>query len=177
MLAPARTERRLYGAAYNHAVANRRHPNPDSRTGDSSDDEGAPPGVAALRIDKWLWCARFFKTRSLAQAAVEGGHVQVNGERVKASRQVKIGDRLHVVRERERFEIDVLAMPTRRGPAAEARGHYRETAESAAAREHLRELNRLSGPVATGRPDKRERRDLMRVVKGRGPVSDDGDGD
>jgi ribosome-associated heat shock protein Hsp15 len=159
-------------------VANRRHRNPASREGDPSDgDEGAPPASGALRIDKWLWCTRFYKTRSLAQAAVEGGHVQVNGERVKASRPVKVGDRLHVVRERERFEIDVLAMPARRGPATEARGHYRETVESEAARAHLRELNRLSGPIAAGRPDKRERRDLLRVVKGRGAVSDDGDED
>ncbi len=94
--------------------------------------------------------------------------MQVNGERVKASRQVKVGDRLHVVRAQERFELDVLALPTRRGPAPEARQHYRETPESEAARAHQRELDRLSGPVSTGRPDKRERRDLLRLVKGRG---------
>lgn len=124
-------------------------------------------GAAGLRIDKWLWCARFFKTRGLAQEAVDGGRVQVNGERVKASRHVKIGDRLRVSRERELFEVDVTGIPKRRGPGAEARLHYRETPESEAARAHIRELNRLSGPVSSGRPDKRERRDLMRFVKGR----------
>jgi ribosome-associated heat shock protein Hsp15 len=128
-----------------------------------------------LRIDKWLWCARFFKTRGLAQAAVEGGHVQVNGDRVKPSRHVQVGDRLLVMRAQERFEIDVLSIPERRGPASEARQHYHETPESEAARAHARELDRLSGPVSSGRPDKRERRDLLRYVKGRGAVSDDGD--
>ncbi len=81
-----------------------------------------------LRVDKWLWCARFFKTRGLAQQAVEGGHVQVNGERAKASRQVKVGDQLRVTRERERFDVAVTGIPTRRGPASEARGYYLETA-------------------------------------------------
>jgi ribosome-associated heat shock protein Hsp15 len=99
----------------------------------------------------------------------------VNGDRVKAARQVKPGDRLLVTRGQERFEVDILSIPVRRGPAAEARQHYRETPESEAARAHVRELNRLSGPVSSGRPDKRERRELMRYVKGRGELSDDGD--
>jgi ribosome-associated heat shock protein Hsp15 len=134
----------------------------------SHDHEDLPaPGAATLRIDKWLWCARFFKSRGLAQDAVEGGHVQVNGERVKASRQVRIGDRLRITRERERYEVDVTGIPVRRGPAPEARQHYRETPESEAARAHARELDRLSAPVSNGRPDKRERRDLIRVLKGR----------
>jgi ribosome-associated heat shock protein Hsp15 len=147
--------------------------------GDGDGDEGDAPaaGAGGLRIDKWLWGARFFKTRSVAQDAVEGGHVQVNGGRVKASRPVKVGDRLSITRAQERFEIDVLSLPERRGPAAEARRHFRETPESEAARAHVRELNRLSGPVSEGRPDKRERRDLLRVVKGRGGVSDEGDDD
>ena len=96
-----------------------------------------PPPAATLRIDKWLWCARFFRSRGLAQAAVDGGHVQVNGERVKASRQVRVGDMLRITRERERFEVEVLAIPARRGPATEARQHYHETAESEAARAHV----------------------------------------
>jgi len=127
--------------------------------------ESPPSAVATLRIDKWLWCARFFKSRGLAHEAVEGGHVQVNGERVKASRQVRVGDRLRIIRERERYEVDVVGMPARRGPAPEARQHYRETPESEAARAHARELDRLSAPVSAGRPDKRERRDLIRVLK------------
>jgi ribosome-associated heat shock protein Hsp15 len=135
---------------------------------DGDDDRGGRSGraTADLRIDKWLWCARFFRTRGLAQAAVEGGHVQVNGERVKASRHVKVGDRLRVTRERERFEVEVTGIPQRRGPAAEARLHYVESAESIAARAQAREFARLSGPVSDGRPDKRERRDLLRMRKG-----------
>lgn len=149
---------------------------PPRRHGDGEDHGGGPGGPGgSLRIDKWLWCARFFKTRAIAQEAVDGGHVQLNGDRVKASRPVKVGDRLQITRERERFLVDVRSIPVRRGPAAEARGHYRETPESEAARAHVRELNRLSGPVSTGRPDKRERRDLMRIVKGRGGLPDDGD--
>jgi ribosome-associated heat shock protein Hsp15 len=151
---------------------------PPRRPGDDDDDPdtgGSLPGGpgATLRIDKWLWCARFFKTRGVAQQAVDGGHVQLNGDRTKASRQVKAGDRLLVTRERERFVVDIVSIPARRGPAAEARQHYRETPESEAARAAVREFNRLSGPVSTGRPDKRERRDLMRVVKGRGGLPDD----
>ena len=134
----------------------------DSKTPDRS---AVVPGQ---RIDKWLWCARFFKTRSLAQEAVEGGHVQVNGERVKASRQVRVGDRLRITRERERYEVQVIGIPERRGPAAEARTHYVESAESEAARAAVREFNRLTAPVSSGRPDKRERRELLDVFKGRG---------
>jgi ribosome-associated heat shock protein Hsp15 len=154
-----------------------RHRNDSSPADGASDTAGQGPAGGGLRIDKWLWCARFFKTRSVAQAAVEGGHVQLGGERVKASRSVKVGDRLTIMRERERYVVDVLSIPGRRGPASEARQHYRETPESEAARAHVRELNRLSGPVSEGRPDKRERRDLLRIVKGRGAVSDDGDED
>jgi ribosome-associated heat shock protein Hsp15 len=119
-------------------------------------------------MDKWLWFARFYKTRGLARQAVEGGHVQVNGERVKASRQVKVGDLLSITRERERFEVHVTGIPMRRGPATEARGHYLESADSEAARAAVREFDRLSAPVQSGRPDKRERRDLLRHMKGRG---------
>jgi ribosome-associated heat shock protein Hsp15 len=128
-------------------------------------DHQPPVDPAGLRVDKWLWCARFFRSRGLAQAAVEGGHVQVNGERVKPARLVRVGDHLRITRERERFEVEVTGIPARRGPAAEARLHYRETPESEAARARAREFDRLSAPVSAGRPDKRERRDLIRVVK------------
>jgi ribosome-associated heat shock protein Hsp15 len=148
---------------------------PSRRRGDD-DGQDAPGGTrGSLRVDKWLWCARFFKTRGLAQEAVDGGHVQLDGDRIKASRLVKPGDRLQITRDRERFVVDVVSIPVRRGPAAEARQHYLETPASEAARAAVREFNRLSGPVSTGRPDKRQRRDLMRVVKGRGGVSDDDD--
>ena len=146
---------------------------PSRRHGDddAQDRSGGPGG--SLRVDKWLWCTRFFKTRSLAQEAVDGGHVQVGGDRIKASRTLKPGDRLQITRERERVIVDVVSIPVRRGPAAEARQHYRETAESEAGRARIRELNRLAGPVSSGRPDKRERRNLMRIVKGRGGLPDD----
>jgi ribosome-associated heat shock protein Hsp15 len=150
-------------------------PHREAPEGDDGGQDDARSGGAGLRVDKWLWCTRFFKTRSVAQAAVEGGHVHLNGDRIKASRQVKVGDRLFITRGQERYEVDVVSMPERRGPAPEARRHYRETPESEAARAHARELDRLSGPVSQGRPDKRERRDLLRVFKGRGTVSDDGD--
>jgi ribosome-associated heat shock protein Hsp15 len=127
-----------------------------------------PPAAASLRADLWLWYARFFKSRSVAQTAVEGGHVQVNGERVKASRQLRPGDRLRITRERERFEVDVAGIPSRRGPATESRQYYVETPESEAARAAAREFSRLTAPVDSGRPDKRDRRDLLRVLKGRG---------
>jgi ribosome-associated heat shock protein Hsp15 len=130
------------------------------------DTADAPARAEGLRVDKWLWCARFYKSRGLAQEAVEGGHVQVNGERVKPSRLVRVGDRLRITRDQERFEVDVAGIPSRRGPATEARRHYSETTESAEARERAREFARLSRPVPSGRPDKRERRDL-RTLKGR----------
>ena len=125
------------------------------------------PHAASLRLDKWLWCVRFYKSRSLAQDAVDGGHVQVNGGRVKAARPVKVGDRLRITRERERFEVVVTGIPGRRGPASEARLHYQETPESEAARAAAREFSQLAGAIGSGRPDKRERRDLLRVLKGR----------
>jgi ribosome-associated heat shock protein Hsp15 len=129
----------------------------------------APASPPGLRVDKWLWCARFFRTRSLAQAAVEGGHVQVNGERVKSSRQVRVGERLRIQRDQERMEVEITGIPVRRGPAVEARRHYRETADSEAARLQARELRRLTAQGSPRRPDKRERRELVRVIKNRGP--------
>jgi ribosome-associated heat shock protein Hsp15 len=155
-------------------VAHRRQAT-SRQSGKDDAGAGASAGGGSLRVDKWLWCTRFFKTRGLAQEAVDGGHVQLNGDRIKASRQVNPGDRLQIIRERERFVVDVLSIPQRRGPATEARRHYAETPESEAARAAVREFNRLSGPVSGGRPDKRERRDLMRVFKGRTGLSDDDD--
>jgi ribosome-associated heat shock protein Hsp15 len=81
---------------------------------------------------------------------------------------VKVGDRLRIIRERERFEVEVTGIPARRGPAPEARSHFVETAESEAARATAREFDRLTATVNSGRPDKRERRNLLRQVKGRG---------
>lgn len=118
-----------------------------------------------LRIDKWLWCTRFFKSRSQATAAVAGGLVHVNDERVKPSRLVQVNDRIQITRDELRMEIIVQGMPQRRGPAPEARSHYEETPQSVAARETRRELARLSGPATSGRPDKHTRRAIRELKK------------
>ncbi|MFL6550520.1 MAG: RNA-binding S4 domain-containing protein [Povalibacter sp.] len=124
-----------------------------------STDDPAESG-AGIRVDKWLWFARFFKSRSLATDAVQGGLVHVNGERVKASRLVHVSDRLLITREEDRFEVIVRGIPLRRGPAPEARTHYEETAESIAARETRRAYARLAAPAPDSRPEKHDRRAL-----------------
>jgi ribosome-associated heat shock protein Hsp15 len=118
------------------------------------------------RLDKWLWHARFFKTRSLATAAINGGKVHLNAEPVKPAHRVRIGDRLSLSLQGIVAEFEVLGLPERRGPAAEAISHYLETAASAQRRLKLREQLRLaniSRPRPEARPDKRERRRLMRL--------------
>jgi ribosome-associated heat shock protein Hsp15 len=124
------------------------------------------PSDEGLRVDKWLWCTRFFKSRSQATDAVAGGLVQVNGERVKPSRLVQVRDRIRITRDEVRMEIIVQGMPQRRGPAPEARSHYEETPESVAARETRRDFARLSGPTMIGRPDKHTRRAIRELKKG-----------
>jgi ribosome-associated heat shock protein Hsp15 len=114
----------------------------------------------SLRIDKWLWCARFFKSRSQATDAVNGGLVHVNGERVKASRAIHAEDKLIVTRDEDRVEIIVQGIPSRRGPASEAQKLYLETEESIAAREVRRARRRLAAPAPDGRPGKHDRRAL-----------------
>ncbi|HEY4367313.1 MAG TPA: S4 domain-containing protein [Steroidobacteraceae bacterium] len=121
---------------------------------------------AGLRIDKWLWFARFFKSRSQATDAVAGGLVHVNGERAKPSRNIHVKDRLSITRDEIRFEVVVASLPTRRGPADEARAAYVETIESIAAREQRRENARLSPPAPDGRPDKHGRRALRNLRRG-----------
>lgn len=122
-----------------------------------------------VRIDKWLWAARFFKTRALASAAVEGGKVHVNGERVKPSRQVRCGDELRIQKGTDTFMIEVRALSLQRGPAERAQALYREHEASVAARQALRDERRLqiaAEPVPGGRPDKRSRR-LWQRLRGR----------
>jgi ribosome-associated heat shock protein Hsp15 len=120
------------------------------------------------RLDKWLWHCRFYKTRSLATAAIAGGKVHLNADRVKPAHRVRIGDRLSLSLQGIVAEFEVLGLPERRGPAAEAQTHYLETAESAERRGRLREQQRLaqvSRPRPEVRPDKRDRRRLMRLQR------------
>jgi ribosome-associated heat shock protein Hsp15 len=122
-----------------------------------------------LRVDKWLWAARFYKTRALAAAAVEGGKVQVNGERVKPAKLLKAGDALVVRNGPFAWDIAVLALSERRGPAMEAAKLYRESADSRKAREEkaaLIKAERHSSPVyLKGRPTKKERRQIIRFTR------------
>ncbi len=121
-----------------------------------------------VRIDKWLWAARFFKTRSLAARAVTGGHVHINGARVKAARPVQPGDRVHIRRGEEEFTVTVQALSGKRGPAKVAVTLYEETEESIAAREIAREERRLIRARAAHpdrRPDKRQRRQIRKFLR------------
>jgi len=117
----------------------------------------------SLRIDRWLHCCRFFKTRSKASAAVAGGHVRLNGERAAPGTRVTVGDRIDLVRERLDYSLEVLAIPARRGPASEALACYAEDEASVRARkariEALRQ-DRMLMPKTDGRPDKHTRRKL-----------------
>jgi ribosome-associated heat shock protein Hsp15 len=121
-----------------------------------------------MRIDKWLWAARFYKTRSLASSAVEGGHIELNGERAKPAKRIRIGDELRVRINQFTHVVRVRALAERRGPASEAQLLYEETAASRAERERLAEQRRLA-PVPAyeegGRPTKRDRRDMSRIKR------------
>jgi ribosome-associated heat shock protein Hsp15 len=115
----------------------------------------------ALRIDKWLWAARFFKTRSLAAAAVEGGKVRLNGSNTKSSREVKPGDVLDITAGELRWSVIAKGTNTQRRPAAEARLLYEETEESLTRRMREAEMRKLApvpGSDIKGRPTKREGR-------------------
>jgi ribosome-associated heat shock protein Hsp15 len=123
------------------------------------------------RLDRWLWFARFYKTRSLATQAVTSGRVKVNDARVKPAHEVRVGDRLSLSLDRDPLELDVLALPQRRGPAPEAQACYAETAASSARRALSREQHRLAAmndPQPDARPDKRERRLLDRLRRQQG---------
>ena len=124
--------------------------------------------LAKTRLDKWLWAARFFKTRALATEAINGGKVHLNGARIKPARPVQVGDMLRIRKGELEWEIEVTALGVRRGPAKEAALLYNETPESIERREAGAEQRRLlhSSPQPDRRPDKRGRR-RIRAFTGR----------
>jgi ribosome-associated heat shock protein Hsp15 len=124
------------------------------------------PDEEPMRVDRWLFFVRLFKSRSLAAEAVTGGRVHVNGERVKSSRVVRVGDTLAFNRGAVPFDCEVTGLPLRRGPAPEAAACYRESEASVARRAQFAERMRLAtafAPRPDGRPDKHERRELRRI--------------
>ncbi len=123
-----------------------------------------------VRIDKWLWAARFFKTRGLAGEAIRGGKVELNGSRAKPAKTLQVGDKLRIRRGPYEYHVVVEGLSRHRGPASVAATLYRETAESIAAREALAAQLRAASagqPRAPGRPSKRDRRRIVRFTRGR----------
>ncbi len=119
-----------------------------------------------VRLDKWLWAARFYRSRARARQAIEGGKVKVDGEPAKVSRRVQAGMRLSVRRGPEPEIIEVLGVSEQRGPAPQARALYRETDDSLAHREAARLQRKAAGPVTPcARPDKRSRRLIHRFKR------------
>ena len=124
------------------------------------------PSPETVRLDQWLWAARFFKTRSLARQAVDNGKVEIGGQRAKPARSVRIGDGMRVVRGEETFEIEVRALSDRRGPASAAQALYAESESSRTRREAertARAAERAGYKAPEAKPDKRARR-LIRAL-------------
>jgi len=122
--------------------------------------------AGTFRLDKWLWAARFYKTRSAAADAIDGGKVQVNGSRVKRGRPLQIGDRIRIRKVPYESIIEVVQLSEHRGSAMDAAGLYRETADSIAARKVLAEQHRVAAAISKptkGRPTKRDRRRISRL--------------
>jgi ribosome-associated heat shock protein Hsp15 len=121
-----------------------------------------------MRLDKWLWAARFFKTRSLAQKAIAAGQVKLNGERIKPAHEAKAGDDLAVRAGEVEFIVRIKALSEKRGPAEAARKLYEETEASKAERERRSDLRRWGAEPSAqlkGRPTKRDRRRLERLLR------------
>ena len=122
-----------------------------------------------MRVDKWLWAARFFKTRSAATEAVLGGHVHVGGERAKPAKEIRVGDTLEIRRGEIRWTVAVTGIADRRGSATQAAALYEETPESLAAREQQRLERRLARPLGAdlgARPTKQARRRIEALRRG-----------
>jgi len=131
--------------------------------------DGSRLTAHGLRLDKWLWAARFFKTRALAAEAIDGGKVEVNGDRAKRSRAVHAGDRVRIRLGPYEHQVTVTGISERRGNAALAATLYVESAESRAAREHLAEQHRLARTAfdfGEGKPSKQQRREIRRLKEG-----------
>jgi ribosome-associated heat shock protein Hsp15 len=124
-----------------------------------------------VRLDRWLWAARFCKTRAIAKAVATAGKVHINGVRARPSRAVSIGDRMTITKGEAKFEIVVSALATRRGPATTAMSLYEESEQSIARREELRakrSLERSKFSERVGRPDKRARKKIIQFTRKRG---------
>ncbi|WP_282038382.1 ribosome-associated heat shock protein Hsp15 [Halomonas alimentaria] len=124
-----------------------------------------------VRLDKWLWAARFFKTRGLAKKAIEGGKVHYNGARAKTSKTVEVGAIIRVPQGWDILEVEVIALSDQRRGAPEARALYRETEESVARREREAEARRLTNQAMQHplkRPDKKQRREIQRFQRNQG---------
>ena len=121
-----------------------------------------------LRVDKWLWAARFYKTRSIAKTAIEGGKVHLDGQRVKVSREISIGERLTVKQGWDEKEVVVKALSDQRGPASIAQTLYEETPESIVRREREAQARKAAGGATarpTQKPGKHERKALEKLRK------------
>ena len=121
------------------------------------------PALESVRLDKWLWAARFFKSRKLATEAISGGKVHLNKARVKPSRTIKIGDQLDISRDNYKYHIEVIGLNDKRRPAKEAQRLYQESEQSIRSREQQREIRKLSSASihqSKTRPNKKERRQI-----------------
>lgn len=128
----------------------------------SQDNQPAP----AVRIDRWLWAARFFKTRSLAKQAIEGGKVHLEGQRIKPAKEIRVGQQLKITRGETVLDIVIAGLSEKRGPASVAQTLYEETEASIERRESnqaLRRMERAGLRIPETRPSKKQRRDLLRL--------------
>jgi len=131
--------------------------------------ETGPAATEPVRVDKWLWAARFFKTRGLAAEAIAGGRVQVNGARAKHAKTIRPGDQIRLRLGPFEHLLTVLALSVHRGPATQAALLYQEDPEGKARRLHLAEQHRLAAHAFTygeGKPSKKDRREMLRFKRG-----------